>query len=144
MNVNAAKTNEQIQAEVTSILNLRRQAEQRQEREEIEKALLEKDAKETARLQAIEARAEAAQAAMFNKMVARVTVEHFDRRFVINLAHPDNVTRLIACEAVNRLNRFIVRSVQHAGTLAENIGRAGGTVPTTATDPQWVEMVWSR
>src|SRR5262245_14203975 len=72
---------------------------------------------------------------------ATVSMDFYDRRFTISLAHRDTAMRDVAISAMQRLAIFVTREIQGRVTMAANISKAGGTVPTTPSDPQWVEKL---
>jgi len=126
--------------EVAARLNQKQREADNAERAKIEREVREKWDREDQKTQAQEARGEAGVAAMFKSLTASVTVEHFDRRFTIDMSHADVVYRDIAVEAVIRLTRYVIQSVRMAAITARNIGAAGGTVSTKPTD-LWVEKL---
>src|SRR5262245_17562050 len=128
-----------IQAEVIASINRRRARARAEEREQIEKEILARQEQEDAKQLKREADAEAGVATFIDALTATISMDFYDRRFTINLAHRDTAIRDIAISAMQRLAIFVTREIQGAVTLAANIGKAGGTVPTGPSDPQWVE-----
>jgi len=130
-----------IDAEATAIINRRRRDEMTQERDQILRDLFAREAIEDAKLLERDARGEAGIATYIAALTAKVTIEFYDRRFTINLAHRDNAMRDIAISAAGRLMLYITRAIPSAVQVAENTAKNGIAVPTTPADPQWVEKL---
>ncbi len=127
--------------EVAARINQRQIERDNAERAKVEREVREVRDREDRLRQAKEARGEAGVAALFKKLKASVTVEHFDRRFHIDMSHADVVHRDVAVEAVSRLMRYIVQSVRACAITARNVGAAGGVVSTKPSNPLWVEKL---